>query len=85
MYIAIQHTITDPEKWQIAVKSFPSKLTKDLKPHTYSPSTDGKRANCLWEADSVEAVKSFVEREFGHCSQNEYYEVDGQSAMGLPQ
>jgi DNA topoisomerase VI subunit B len=84
MYIAIQHKITDSEKWQEAVQTFIPKIPQNIKPHSYLPSTDVSRANCLWEGDSVASVKAFVEKEFGHCSRNEYYEVDSKGALGLP-
>lgn len=84
MYIAVQHSITDPAKWQHAFKVFFPKLPPGLKLHSYAPSLDGRQANCLWEADTVDAVKSYVEEKLGHCSQNTYFEVEYPSSWGLP-
>ena len=39
---------------------------------------------CLWEAESVEKVKQFVEPLTSACSKNEYLTVAAASAVGLP-
>ncbi|MFN0071326.1 MAG: hypothetical protein ACKVVP_07530 [Chloroflexota bacterium] len=48
------------------------------------PNRDGSTAVQLWEAGSVETVRSLIDSALGDVSQNEYYEVDSQKAMGLP-
>jgi hypothetical protein len=52
--------------------------------HSAFPNPDGTRAVCLWEADSVQAVKDTVENLVGEVSRNEYFEVATQDAIGLP-
>jgi hypothetical protein len=84
MYVVIQHTITDSGQWNEIVPTIVPKTPKDLKTLFYLPSDDGKKAICLWKANSIEAVEKFVEGELGACSVNDYYEVDSKTAMGLP-
>jgi len=49
------------------------------------PSEDGARAVCVWEAGSVEDVRSFVDSATGDLSRNEYFPVADAQAIGLPQ
>ena len=58
MFIAIHHDITDPKAWeettsQIGPMIEQGRLPKGLKPLYHLPGTDGRRADCLWESDSI--------------------------------
>jgi hypothetical protein len=55
-----------------------------MKLHCVFPSTDGARGTCLWEAQSVNAVKHFVETLTSGISRNDYMVVEATHAMGLP-
>jgi hypothetical protein len=44
----------------------------------------GPRAICVWKADSVDALKTFVEDSAGDISTNEFFPVNEQNAQGLP-
>ena len=83
MYVVAQHHITDPAAFWSRVKGAPQ-LPEGIRLHHTFPSTDGSRAVCLWEADSVEAVRNAVESVVGEVSNNEYFEVGADQAMGLP-
>jgi hypothetical protein len=83
MFIGAIHTISDPEKfWSID----PSAIPADVTVLSTFPSQDGSRALCLWEADSVEAVRSLVDGMAGDAAKNEFFEVDEQHpwTRGLP-
>lgn len=83
MYIVVQHQIRDPETaWAIAGEAL-ADLPAHLKLHHSLPNADGTAAVCLWEADSVEAVRDLLEPAIGHVSQNSYFAV-GEQAIGLP-
>jgi hypothetical protein len=84
-YIVAIHDISDPGRfWSAADPSidFPSGISL----HSTFPRTDGRRAVCLWEADSAERVRELLESITGDASQNEFFEVDTQHAntLGLP-
>jgi hypothetical protein len=49
-----------------------------------APSPDGRRAICVFKSDSVETVRGVVDGATGEISDNEYFEVNAQSAQGLP-
>jgi hypothetical protein len=89
MFVAIQHTITDPRKWdEITEKLTPmiehGQLPKDMRPVFYLPSTDGRKALCLWEVDSVENLKRFLDPYTSPASRNEYFQISVEHAFGLP-
>ncbi|HET6567542.1 MAG TPA: hypothetical protein VFG50_06220 [Rhodothermales bacterium] len=82
MYIVAQHEIADPKAFFEIAASSP--IPEGFKLHQVFPSGDGSRCTCLWEADSAEAVRSFVDGAAGHVSTNAYYAVADGNAVGLP-
>jgi hypothetical protein len=90
MHIGINHSINDARKWEQTKQSVMSKiqggtLPEGLKPVLFIPGTNQKNTFCVWEADSIDAVRKFIDRESGTAARNEYFEVDTKSAMGLPE
>ena len=81
MLVIAQHTVLDPEFWQIAASA---QIPETLKLHQVAPSADGSRGVCIWEADSVESVRDFVDPAVKHVSRNEYFAVDAGHGLGLP-
>ena len=82
MYIAVQHTITDPAAFWNAAD--PSTFPPALKLHHTFPTADGTRAVCIWEADSIDAVRNFLEPAIGRVSRNEYFSVENKTGLGRP-
>jgi hypothetical protein len=82
MYSIAIHQISDPEKFWAGAAEM--QLPEGLTLHTVAPNQDGTRAVCFWEADSIDSVRDFVESTAGDISTNEYFEVNDQTAMGLP-
>ena len=79
MYVAVIHDISDPEKfWNMG--GFPEAIAF----RATFPNPTGTRAVCLFEAASVETVRDFLEGAVGAVSDNEYYEVAANNAVGLP-
>ena len=85
MYVVVEHEITDPATfWKTAQEGMadtPAHLTL----HQVLPATSSDRAACLWEAEDVNAVRDFIEGAVGSVSQNTYYAVEAEQAVGLPQ
>lgn len=85
MHIIVQHKIHDPEVfWSVAQEVIPN-LPEGLTLHHSLPSAEGTEAVCLWEADTIEDVRRFLEEAVGHVSKNEYFAVETSQALGLPQ
>jgi hypothetical protein len=48
-------------------------------------SQDRSEAACLWEADSVENLRNYMDGLTGESAENTYFEVDEEISMGLPE
>lgn len=84
MFIAIQHDIHDPAKFQERAEGvFP--LPDDLLLHHFLPAEDLSRAVCLYEAPSVDRVSEHLEGRLGDASTQRYFPVSDSHAVGLPE
>jgi hypothetical protein len=84
-FIVAVHDVSDPKRWWGGAAEAgdpPEGVTL----HSTYPRKDGARATCLWEADSVNAVREYVDAFGGDASHNDYFEVDEKHdfALGLP-
>lgn len=80
MYVIAIHSISDPDAFWGGELEMPNGTTLP----TVLPNSDGTRAVCVWQSDSVETVKNLVEGAAGEISDNEYYAVNADNAQGLP-
>ena len=84
MHVIAVHDITDPERFGAAVGPAIEKIPASMTLHSMFPSEDGLQAVCVWEADSVADVRSFVDGVTGDLSRDEYFPVADAQAIGLP-
>ena|SRR5258705_12536646 len=89
MYVSVHHNITNPQEWakttrNIMAMTEQGRLPNGLKGLMYLPAVDGRRADCVWEANSVDALKNFLDRETGSAARNEYIQIKEADAFGLP-
>ena len=87
MFIVVHHTITDPAT---AFARGESLLAGNGTPpgvhvREFYPSREKADVFCLWEANSLEEVRNYVDATLGDSSRNAYYEVDAEIARGLPE
>ena len=67
MYVLVQHTISEPAVfWNAADPR--SNLPPKLKLHHTFPTSDGTRAVCIWEAESVNAVRESESALVARCT-----------------
>ena len=85
MHVIAVHTITDPEGFGAAVGPTLEKIPSSMTLHSMFPSEDGTQAVCVWQAGSVEDVRSFVDGATVDLARNEYFPVVDAQAIGLPQ
>ena len=81
MYIIIEHEITNPIFWEAVQKN---EIPSNLKLHQLLPNGEGTKSVCLWEAATLDEVREFVEEAVGDLSNNTYFAVDAENALGLP-
>jgi hypothetical protein len=84
VHVIAVHDIRDPEGFGAAAGEAIAGVPEGMKLHSMFPSEDGSRAVCVWEAGSVEDVRSYVDNASGDLSKNEYYSVADAQAIGLP-
>jgi hypothetical protein len=87
MYVVVIHEINDLEAMMSRGESLgdPRNAPPGVRPRQFFPSVDGSRATCLWEADSVDAVRDYTDSTLGDSSENSYFEINSQHATGLPE
>ena len=83
MHVVAVHSINDPDRFYAAVQEGTKDIPEGMGVEAMAPSVDGSRAVCVWRADSVESVRSLVEGTVGDSSQNEFFEVNDEHAVGL--
>ncbi|WP_037606792.1 hypothetical protein [Streptacidiphilus rugosus] len=84
MLIGVTHTISDPEKFFAGAQELLGDLPKGLACHQVFPAVDGTHAHCLWEAPSVDEVRSLIDPATTGIAENDYFEINTESAIGLP-
>ena len=83
MFIVIDHEIHDAAKFQSRAESA-MPPPEGLHVHMFLPAEDLSRATCLYEADSVDPVRRFVDGALGDSATNRYVPIAEAHAMGLP-
>jgi hypothetical protein len=83
MFVVVEHTITNPDVF-FGLVSRVAEAPSGIKALQFFPSMSKDRAVCLWEANSVDALKGFLEPLSAQSSRNTYYAVDRAIAIGLP-
>jgi len=82
MYVLVQHSISDPAIfWNTAD---PANNPPNVKLHHSFPTPDGTRAVCIWEAESIDAVRNFLDPLFGKVTRNEYFTVENKEGFARP-
>jgi hypothetical protein len=83
MLVIAHHNINDPEGFWSAAEKVTKNLPGNLKLHGVYPATDSKTGTCFWEADNVQDVQQFLDRNAGEYAKNFCYEVNVEKSMGM--
>jgi hypothetical protein len=84
MYILVQHTIADPADVWPRVQQSGQHVPAHLTLHQSMPTADGSHAICIWEAQSIDVLKTFLDPFMGPAVRNEYFEVVNKEGVALP-
>lgn len=84
MLIIAHHHISDPEAFWSAAEETTKDLPAGLKVIGVYPSQDAKMGTCLWEAEDVQQVQQFLDKNAGQFAENFCYEVNVEKSLGLP-
>ena len=86
MNVVVQHRITDPEKFlSMDAGEIANGGPPGVRARQFFPSQDASVAVCLWETDSIDAVRDYLDPATEGVAENTYFEVDTERAMGLPE
>jgi len=77
MFVTVIHRIHDPEGFQAAeAKALEAGLPDGVALPIHAASRDHRLGICVWEGESVAAVRDVVEGVVGPFADNEYYEME---------
>jgi hypothetical protein len=77
MFVAVIHHIHDPEGFRAAeTRARAAGLPDGVALPVNAASRDRRVGICVWEGESVTAVRDIVEGTVGPFADNEYYEMD---------
>jgi hypothetical protein len=85
MYVVAKHRISDPEQFFSRTPEVAQNAPSGVTLLQALPSQDRSEAVCLWEADSLDAVRDYVDPAAEGIAENSYFEIDAEQALGLPQ
>lgn len=77
MYVGVIHRISDPEGFQNAeAKALEQGLPAHVQLPIQAATPDHTTGICIWQGESVDAVRELVESVVGPFSTNEYLELE---------
>ena len=84
MKIGVIHRISDPDRAQSQGQTL-FEQHEGVQLLQFIPSEDFTTAACIWEAESIDAVRDLVDPALGETSTQTYYAVNTEQAVGLPE
>ena len=84
MFVAVEHTVQDPEAFWAKAGELVPNLPAQVKLHQCFPNKSGTRGICIWEGESVRAIQTYLDGQVGHVSSNDYFEVENKESIALP-
>ena len=85
MYLVVHHRVINREKF---LATDPQDIGGNAPPGVevrhFLPARDASAADCLWEAESLDALRSYLDPATRESCRNTYFEVDAASAVGVP-
>ena len=83
MFVLVHHTISDPQRfWTLSQSA--GDPPDGLSLHQTLAAKDGTLATCLWEAASVDAVRSYLDPATEGMARNEYREAENREGVVFP-
>lgn len=85
MYIVVNHDISNAaEFWASAQKNLPNLPEAGVKRVvSVLPNQTMDKCTCVWEADSIDALNSYLRDKVKDWSKDSYYELNETAAMGF--
>ena len=85
MYVIAIHKVTDQSKfWPPNVTELTKPIPPHLKLHHTFAGTDGTEAVCVWEAESVDALRNWLDPFTAGGSVNTYFAAANREGIAIP-
>lgn len=86
MHIVVHHRITDREKFLATdPQDIAGNAPAGANIRQFLPARDASAADCLWEAQSLDGLRDYLDPATRGVCQNTYFLVASESAIGLPE
>ena len=84
MYVVVHHRVIDRDKFLATdPRDIGGNAPDGVEVLQFLPARDASAADCLWQAKSLDAVRSYLDPATSDSCENTYFEVDSGYAMGL--
>jgi hypothetical protein len=85
MYVLVEHHITNPSAfWPTDLEAFKAAIPAHFTLHHAFAGRDGNHGVCVWQADSVDALREWLDPAMGDSSRNVYCEVVNKEGIATP-
>jgi hypothetical protein len=86
MDVVVHHRVIDREKFLATdPQDIAGNAPAGAQVRHFLPARDASVVDCLWETESVDTLRDYLDPATRGICQNTYFEVDSESAFGLPQ
>ena len=86
MNVVVQHRITDPEKFaSMDAEEVAGGGPSGVQLRQFLPAQDASMAFCVWDADSIDNLRNYLDPATAGVAENTYFEIDAETAVGLPE
>jgi hypothetical protein len=85
MKIGVTHEISDPESFEERGLAMVEETPEGMENLQGCFSTDGTLGTCVWEAESRDELSQFIDTALGDASKQQYFEIDQEVSIGVPE
>lgn len=84
MQVVVHHRVIDRERFLAAdPQGIAAGAPPGAKVRQFLPARDASAADCLWESESLDALREYLDAATRGFCQNTYFELASESALGL--
>ena len=83
MFVSVHHSISNPAEFWRAIERIEADGAPSSRVRSILRNDSGDRAVILWEAESMDSARQFVESLLGQFSENEYEPVKSAKSWGI--
>jgi len=86
MYVVVHHRVTNRDRFlATSPEDIGGNAPAGVQVRHFLPAKDASAADCLWEVESFDALRDYLDPALRGIAENTYFEVDSALAMGLPE